>query len=582
MKKLLTGILSTLALAVLMAVPAFAGTLVFDTAGGTFIAPSATYTKPEDPVRAGHTFTGWVDDDGKAITFNGSDVSGSKTAHATWKVSTYQIRFPSKVKLTGSDLTYGSTINTYTNTEGLSPLAKVSANAVISEFVNDRDPSVRISANQQQTNTVPEIGQQTGEKNYQQNISQQFEYPGNYTANVVYHVNYKEKVNVSITCPQYPTAIESVTGDMTAWPGEEIHLQVAYAIGYDNASYVKSSANDWSVTGNGKDFRNGLVDTISFKVPEDATGTVEIQSTVVAHIFRYTVRHCQEKVSPAGEYDLIEITNHEGFAGSYVGIENYGNTYENFTIQDEGQTLLDGDNKIIDCHYTRNQYAFTLGSCNGCATTGSTESGSYRHGSTITLRAYANNGYTWSMWKKGSSQYSTTANLTMSMPTENITMTPIVTPINYTITYDLAGGDALSNPRTSYNIESSAYTLPTPTRNGYKFTGWTGSNSSTPQTNVTIPAGSTESRSYTANWIDAFSLNCGKTTSTIDCGLSEHTHTDSCYTYITCRDPVHHDVYNQIKTKICGYNYEHTHSSSCYHKHTGSPHTGGGCYGKAN
>ncbi len=258
MKKLLTGILSTLALAVLMAVPAFAGTLVFDTAGGTFVAPSATYTKPEDPVRAGHTFTGWVDDDGKTITFNGSDVSGSKTAHATWKVSTYQIRFPSKVKLTGSDLTYRSTINTYTNTEGLSPLAKVSANAVISEFVNDRDPRVRISANQQKTNTVPEIGQQTGEKHYQQNISQQFTYPGNYTASATYHVDYKEKVNVSITCPQYPSAIASVTGDMTAWPGEEINLQVAYAIGYDNSSYTKSNVDDWQAHGNGKDFRDGF------------------------------------------------------------------------------------------------------------------------------------------------------------------------------------------------------------------------------------------------------------------------------------------------------------------------------------
>ncbi len=424
MKKLLTGILSTLALAVLMAVPAFAGTLVFDTAGGTFIAPSATYTKPEDPVRAGHTFTGWVDDDGKAITFNGSDVSGSKTAHATWKVSTYQIRFPSKVKLTGSDLTYGSTINTYTNTEGLSPLAKVSANAVISEFVNDRDPSVRISANQQQTNTVPEIGQQTGEKHYQQNISQQFTYPGNYTASATYHVEYKEKVNVSITCSQYPTAIESVTGDMTAWPGEEIHLQVAYAIGYDNSSYTKSSVENWSAHGNGKDFRHGLVDEISFKVPENATGTIEIEATVIAHIFRYTVRHYQEKIAPAGEYDLFEITNHEGFAGSYVGIEDYGNTYEGFTIRDEGQTLLDGDNKIVACHYTRNSYDITL---NGNSGTPATQTVSRKFGEAFGTPSASRTGYDFAGWFTEATD-GTKFESTATMPSNALTLYAHWTP----------------------------------------------------------------------------------------------------------------------------------------------------------
>ncbi len=644
MKKLLTGILSTLALAVLMAVPAFAGTLVFDTAGGTFVAPSATYTKPEDPVRAGHTFTGWVDDDGKAITFNGSDVSGSKTAHATWKVSTYQVRFPSKVKLTGSDLTYGSTINTYTNTEGLSPLAKVSANAVISEFVNDRDPSVRISANQQQTNTVPEIGQQTGEQHYQQNISQQFAYPGNYTASAIYHVDYKEKVNVNITCPEYPSAIASVTGDMTAWPGEEIHLQVAYAIGYDNSSYTKSDVDNWSALGNGKDFQNGLVDTISFKVPENAIGTIEIEATVIAHIFHYSVKHYQEKFT-AGQYDLIETTNHTGFAGSYVGIDDYKNTYEGFSAKDENKTLLDGDNKTIICHYTRNsynitlngnggtpstqtiskkfgetfgglsaskqgynlsgwfsdatggtqfssastmpandmtfyahwtprddtaykvyhyqqnlngigytlaetqnltgttdtsvtparksyagftapagqiitilgngtasveyrytrnKYTLTIGSATGCSTSGSSSSGSYYYGTTITLRASANTGYSWSKWNKGYSQYSTTANTTMTMPAESVTMTPVVTPINYSIAYNVNGGNAISN--SSYNITSSV-TLPTPTRSGYYFAGWTGNNGSTPQTSVTIPAGSTGDKSYTANWYQCVTLS---------------------------------------------------------------------------
>ena len=80
------------------------------------------------------------------------------------------------------------------------------------------------------------------------------------------------------------------------------------------------------------------------------------------------------------------------------------------------------------------------------------------------------------------------------------TLTFVYPLINYSISYDVNGGTALSSPRTSYNVESSAYTLPVTSRTGYTFTGWTGSNGTTPQKSVTIAAGSTGNKSYTANW----------------------------------------------------------------------------------
>ena len=73
----------------------------------------------------------------------------------------------------------------------------------------------------------------------------------------------------------------------------------------------------------------------------------------------------------------------------------------------------------------------------------------------------------------------------------------------YTINYALGGGTLpgnLSNP-TKYCNQSLAFTLINPTTTpGMSFDGWTGSNGSTPQTTVTIPAGSTGSKSYTANF----------------------------------------------------------------------------------
>ena len=76
------------------------------------------------------------------------------------------------------------------------------------------------------------------------------------------------------------------------------------------------------------------------------------------------------------------------------------------------------------------------------------------------------------------------------------------TPIVYNLTYDLAGGklpEGKSNPAT-YTIEDDAITLVNPVRDGYDFAGWTGTDLTEPTMTVTIAAGSTEDRSYTATW----------------------------------------------------------------------------------
>ena len=69
---------------------------------------------------------------------------------------------------------------------------------------------------------------------------------------------------------------------------------------------------------------------------------------------------------------------------------------------------------------------------------------------------------------------------------------------NYTITLDTSGDNALDNIR--YTVKSDPIILPTPTRNGYEFSGWTGEGIVNPQTEVIIPTGSTGNKAYTANW----------------------------------------------------------------------------------
>lgn len=68
----------------------------------------------------------------------------------------------------------------------------------------------------------------------------------------------------------------------------------------------------------------------------------------------------------------------------------------------------------------------------------------------------------------------------------------------YSINYNLNGG-AMNGQKTSYTVADS-FTLSQPTKTGYTFTGWTGSNGTTPQKTVTVTKGNTGNKNYTANW----------------------------------------------------------------------------------
>lgn len=68
----------------------------------------------------------------------------------------------------------------------------------------------------------------------------------------------------------------------------------------------------------------------------------------------------------------------------------------------------------------------------------------------------------------------------------------------YNIAMDLNGGSG--QEKVVYTMTDEDFELPTPTRNGYEFVGWTGEDITTPQTSVKIPKGSTGNKAYTANW----------------------------------------------------------------------------------
>ena len=89
------------------------------------------------------------------------------------------------------------------------------------------------------------------------------------------------------------------------------------------------------------------------------------------------------------------------------------------------------------------------------------------------------------------------------------------TAIVFNITYDLDGGalpEGTANP-TSYTVESDAFKLINPTKEGYTFAGWTGTGLDEATETVTIPAGSTGDREYTATWEEDLPVRFGSSIS---------------------------------------------------------------------
>ena len=124
----------------------------------------------------------------------------------------------------------------------------------------------------------------------------------------------------------------------------------------------------------------------------------------------------------------------------------------------------------------------------------------YKKTDTFTLNNPTKEGYNFTGWT-GSNGNTPNTNVTIQIGTEGeLTFEAHYTPINYNITYELNGGTVSPENPTTYNIETPSFTLNNPTKEGYNFTGWTGTDITGSSTSVTVPQGSMGDRSYTANY----------------------------------------------------------------------------------
>ncbi|MBQ3643978.1 MAG: SUMF1/EgtB/PvdO family nonheme iron enzyme [Candidatus Riflebacteria bacterium] len=143
------------------------------------------------------------------------------------------------------------------------------------------------------------------------------------------------------------------------------------------------------------------------------------------------------------------------------------------------------------------EYTLTLVAGTGIASV--YDSKAYKADESITLNYTLKDGYEFDKWSDSNVNEVASPFI---MPSEDVTLTANAKPISYSITYNLAEGSiaqGVINP-TNYDVTSATITLKEPSKKGYEFIGWTGSNGDVPQKTLSIEKGSIGNRTYNANY----------------------------------------------------------------------------------
>ncbi len=263
---------------------------------------------------------------------------------------------------------------------------------------------------------------------------------------------------------------------------------------YDSQKYLLENKfvrngyefKNWSLTpdGNGTCFSNKEI--VKNLTDEDGKNII-LYAQWTAINAEYTVEHWKENLN--GEYIKGETETLATHIETLVSPDV--KQYEGFTSPSKQETVINESGINIVYKYSRNKYRVTITKGKGIEEVSG--DGTYMFEQNVKLNAITQKGYENIQW----GGYTTSSEF--FMPAKDLNITVNATAIEYKISYELNGGDSIENPE-KYNVETETFKLKNPTRTGYTFLGWTGSNGNTPQKDVSVENGTTGNLEYKANW----------------------------------------------------------------------------------
>ena len=425
-------------------------TITFDSVGGTEVPSkevtyNGLYGELGTPARVGYTFTGWYNGEEVITSETRVDITANTTLTAKWSANTYTVSFDTN----GGNESFESIEVTYDESyRDLPEPTKIGYT-----FAGWYNGDTRI------------------ENDTKVSITEDTTLIARWSAN-------KYIVNFNANTGSVTTASKEVTYDSNY--GE---LPTPTKLGYTFNGWYTEATNGTQVT-----------DTTIVKIT--ASQTLYAHFTANSGI-SYKVYHWQQNVGgsanshDATNYTLVSTDAKTGTTDQVV-TPNV-NTYTGFTSPSTQELRVKADGSAaMNYYYTRNEYTLTVNK--GVGVSAVTGNGKHQYGETVTIGYTISNGYSF----KNITGDKTTNSFTM--PAESVTVSVNATENTYNITYNMNSGTNNSSNPTTYKVTTNNITLQVPTRVGYTFTGWTGSNGATANKNVTIAKGSYGNKSYTANW----------------------------------------------------------------------------------
>ena len=121
------------------------------------------------------------------------------------------------------------------------------------------------------------------------------------------------------------------------------------------------------------------------------------------------------------------------------------------------------------------------------------------------LRSSSKDYYNFKSWTCGPEDSAVEAweedgNASLCTYSDNYCLIAKYTPIDYSITFNLGGGNLAETPVSKYNIETADIILPIPSRTGYTFVGWFDNDQLSGEAIDCIPLGSHDDKVFYAKW----------------------------------------------------------------------------------
>ena len=177
-----------------------------------------------------------------------------------------------------------------------------------------------------------------------------------------------------------------------------------------------------------------------------------------------------------------------------TGYTFLGWTYEGQSTPVKDLSFAKGttEDKTLVAHWEANNYKITLDANGGNVDSNKLD---VAYDDNFVLPQPTRAGYTFTGWYNGNTKVASGTWKTA----DNMTLKASWSIVTYSISYVMNGGvNSTSNP-TTFTVVSGA-TIKNPTRTGYTFLGWTCSGVTTPTKDVTLSAGTIDSKVFTAHW----------------------------------------------------------------------------------